>query len=158
MSHHRAPLWRVWHHDFCVLRSGSTKISLSLYFSRLSKPISLSFVSYIDILTILVALCRTHSSMSISFLHWGAEILDRALQKWVYSRNGLASAEERLWITPLDLLVTFLLRQPRMLWAFFAARAYSWLLSGLLPTLTTRSFCAELLPSQSYPSLYWCGG
>lgn len=48
MSHHHAPLWRVWHHDFCVLWSESTKISLSLYFSRLSKPISLSFVSYIE--------------------------------------------------------------------------------------------------------------
>uniref|UniRef100_A0A8B9QH24 Glycoprotein endo-alpha-1,2-mannosidase n=2 Tax=Apteryx owenii TaxID=8824 RepID=A0A8B9QH24_APTOW len=66
------------------------RISLSLLFSRLNRPSSLSFFSYKQCsspLIVFVALCWTCSSRSVSVLYWGA-------QNWTqYSRWGLTSTE-----------------------------------------------------------------
>lgn len=60
-------------------------------------------------------------------------------------------------ITPLDLLATPLLMQPRMLLLFLAARAHRWLMLTLLSARTPRSFAAKL-PSPLGARLSRCTG
>lgn len=119
-------------------------MSLSFYFSRLKIPPLTSWL-YIE--------CSDHPhchlqdslSMTVPFLLWAAKMLDRALQKWSY----------KSWITLLDLLVVFLPRHPRVLLAFFTARAHWWCLFIYCPSWSLGHFYSEFLPSCSYPQ-YWC--
>jgi len=53
--------------------------------------------------------------------------------------------------TPLNLLVTLLLVQLRMLLAFWAASAHCWLMSSFSPTSAPKSSLAGLLSSPSSP-------
>lgn len=77
-------------------------------------------------------LCWTHSSMSMSFLHWGA-------QHWLQpSSYGLTRNEKRR-ITPLDLQTLFFLVQPRMLLALFATRAQEKIITEISSPLWTIS-------------------
>jgi len=70
-------------------------------------------------------------------------------------RCGLTSVEKRGRIPSYGLLATLLLMQPRILLAFFAARAHCWLMSSLVSSRTTRFFSLKLLSSQFDPSIYW---
>jgi len=109
-----APLRRVWlrllyspHQVF--MHTG--KIPLSLLFSRLNSPSTLSFCLYVRCSkpsVILMALSWPCPNMSMSLLYWGA-------QSWTQYSRCLTSAEWRGRITSLDLLAALLLMQPRML-------------------------------------------
>lgn len=57
-------------------------------------------------------------------------------------------------VTFLDLLAVLLTDTVRMLFAFTINRGYCWIMANLLSPKTTRSFSAELLPSQWVPGLY----
>lgn len=65
------------------------------------------------------------------FLYWG---MPNRIQ---HSRCAVGTAEQRGRISSLNQLVTPLLIQPKMLSAFFAARAYRWLMFSLVSTGTS---------------------
>ena len=99
-----------------------------------------------------MALHWTVSSMFMSLLYRGA-------QNWAqYSKCGLTSAEQRGRITTLHLLAVLCVMQPRIPFAFFAARAHSWLKFNLVSTGTPSAFSAKLLYRWVSPSVCWCLG
>lgn len=61
-------------------------------------------------------------------------------------------------ITSLGFLAVLLLIQPRIQFAFFAARADCWHKLSLLSAQTPTTFSAKRLPSQPIPSLNCCLG
>lgn len=61
-------------------------------------------------------------------------------------------------ITPLHLLSTLLLRDPRMLLAFFITRTHWWLMFNLLPIKTTRAFSENLLSRWLAPACTGASG
>lgn len=74
------------------------KILLSFF--TLNSPSSFSYERLSSPLTLILALCWTHSSVSMSLLYWRA-------QDWIeHCRWDLTSAEERRRVTSLDLLKT----------------------------------------------------
>jgi len=76
--------------------------------------------------------------MSMSLLYWGA-------QSWTqHSRCALTSAEGRGRIRSCSLLATLILMQPRVVLAFFEARARCWLVFNFV---SRKSFSAKLLSS-----------
>lgn len=77
-------------------------------------------------------LCWTHSSMSMSFLHWGA-------QHWLQPASYGLTRNEKRRITPLDLQTLFFLVQPRMLLALFATRAQEKIITAISSPLWTIS-------------------
>ena len=99
-SCHWAPLKRAWHYSFCPLSFQAfihiDEIPLSLLFSRLNSPSSLSLSPQekrSSPFIVLVAIHCTLSSMATSHFCWGA-------QNWTQlSRRGLTSAEGRGRIT-----------------------------------------------------------
>lgn len=85
----------------------------------------------------MVALHSTCSNMPTFYLYW------RAPNWTLYSR----------W-TCWDRLAMLLPIRPRMLSGFFAVKAHSCFVSRLSSAMTSRSFSAELLSTQSDPSLW----
>lgn len=76
-----------------TVSSDNIKVPLSFHFSRFSRPCSLNVSSYTvccSLLTILVALCWTHSCISMSF--FSGEDKNRSQ----YSRCSLTSAKYRV--------------------------------------------------------------
>ena len=71
-----------------------------------------------------------------------------------YSRWGLIRAEKRVTIPSLSLLTTSLLMQPRILFAFLAAKAHCWLMLSFSSTRIPKLFSAGLLSRGYSPSLY----
>ena len=124
------------------------KILLSLLFSRMNSPSSLSLSSYeryCSPFIILTALSWTCSSKSISVLYRGAH-------KWTqHSRCGLASADYRGGITvPAGNTPPNAAQDTAGL--FFATGVHCWLMVSLLSRRNPRSFLAKLLSSQLLPA------
>jgi len=69
----------------------------------------------------------------VSLLYWGLYIWTQ------YFRWGLTSVEQKSRITSLDLLTATLLMQSRIQLAFWAAKAYYWLMSSLPSVSTPKS-------------------
>lgn len=92
------------------------------------------------------------SSLFISLLYWQA-------QNWTQrSRGSLSCAERSEGVTTLHLLPILCLMQPRMLLAFFAARAHYSLMFHLMSSSTPRSSSTRLLSSWVEPSTCCCLG
>lgn len=66
------------------------------------------------------------------------------------TQRYLTSAEGR--ITSLSLLAALCPAQPQRLFAFFATKAYCWLMFNLQSTRTPRTFSAKLLPRWLAPA------
>jgi len=114
----------------------------SLLFPWLNKPGSLSLSLQercSSPLIIFVALLRTHSNSSTSFLCLGP-------QTWMqYSRWGRVRTEER---GKIPSLATPLLIQPTIQLAFWAVRACCWLILSFVTTIFIFSNFSSLLPTQ----------
>lgn len=126
------PLWVSLHIN---------EIPLSLLFSRLSRPSSLSLSSQqrcSSHFSIFVALCWTPSSMPRSLSSWRAE-LDPGLQMWPHP--ALSRGEVSL---SLHLLPKFCSMKPRIPQAFYVTRARCWPTFSMVPP---RPISAELLPA-----------
>lgn len=123
----------------------SRKVFLSLLFSQLKKPSSLSLSSHV--------LCSSPLSSGTS-IGLGFQLLSGESRAGpsILAMSHQSGVEGS--ITSLDLLALLLLMQPRRLLTF-AARAYRWLTSSL-STPPPSSFSAQLLFSQSAPRLYFC--
>lgn len=118
------------------------RIPLSL-FSRLSVS-SLSLSSNdrcSNHLIIIMASHWTHSSMSMSLLHWGA-------QNWTQHSKCVSPVLNKREVSPLDLLAVLCLMQPRMLLSFFATRVYCWLPLNFLSTRTMCPFLRSCFPDE----------
>ena len=89
-------------------------------------------------------------SLPTSILYWGA-------QNWTqYFKCGLTNAKKRESSASLDLLVTFLLMQPKILLAFLSTGAQHCFMLNLVSTRTPRSFSAKPLSILLTPSIYLC--
>lgn len=125
---------------------------LSLIFSRLNNPSSLSLLSLYDrcskTLISIMVLYRSCSSICL-YSTWKPSSGP--------SPTGLTWAQQRGKITSLSLMMRLCLTQPRLLLAAFATTAHWWLMV-ILPTTTPNAFSAKLLSSQAASSLCWCTG
>jgi len=83
-----------------------------------------------------------------AFLVLGSPELDPELQM------RLTSSKQRGRTTAVHLRAMLFLMQPKMLLAFFAARAHRWLKAIFFSTGILRSFFAKLLSTQLSPSLF----
>lgn len=105
-------------------------------FPRQCRPSYLSSSLYV--LPIASVLPLTCSTLSISFLNWGDQSWRRC------SRCSLTSARKRGVIRSLRLPAVLLLKQPRMLLAFLAARAHCWFTMSSSSTGTSSFFFLQI--------------
>lgn len=101
-------------------------------FPRQRRPSYLSSSLYV--LPIASVPPLTCSTLSTSFLNWGEQSWRRC------SRCSLTSARKRGVIRSLSLPAVLLLKQPRVLLAFLAARAHCWFTMSSSSTGTSRFF------------------
>lgn len=139
----------VWHHHFCVFRSGNTKTFLSLYFSRLNNPTSLSF-SHIECsghphCCLQASLC---TFPALGSQNSGQSTLETISQ--ILNRSG-GSLSSTCWLH-------FCQGNPGCCCPSLLQGHIAGACSPCCPAWSPGYFCSGLLPSCSYPSLYWCVG